>query len=192
MHTDKNGFKGACFLHEQISGILAQTHLAHFHLPVQAEIENVHGRTPLLHHSFLIFITILAAHMRIRSGAHWPWDFRTTSTPLPESKAPSWGLLHTQNFLLRLLHKILIPSTKSKVRKNRGETTIKNTLKISQPHNSTICRLNSKFWPSKLNSILLKQFFPSFLSPLDTDKQHDCARARCKKSYQTSEAPKCK
>lgn len=190
MHTDKiKVLKELAFCSEQILENLTQTYLAHFHLPVQAATENVYVRFPLLHHPSLILITMLAAHMWIRSGAHWPWDSSTTSTP---SQAPTWGLLYNQNFLLRLLHKILIPSMKSKVRKIRREITIKNTSEISQPHNSTICRLNSKFWPSKLNNILLKQFFPSFLSPLDTDKQHDCAKARCKKSCQMSEAPKCK
>lgn len=165
MHTDKNAFKGACFLQWADFRDPCTDMPRSFSLACPGCKRKCSCKMNIwdgIHHPSLILITMPAAHMWIRSGAHWPWDFRTTSTPFPEGKAPSWSLLYTQNFLLRLFHKTLIPSIKSKVRKKREEITIKNTLKISQLHNSTICRLNSKFWPSKLNSILLKQFFPQF------------------------------
>lgn len=89
MYTDIKGFKGVCFLQWADFRDPPKTYLAHFHLPVQAATQNVHVRLPLLLHPSPILITLLAAHMWIKSGAHWPLDFRTTSTPPPEGKLKS-------------------------------------------------------------------------------------------------------
>lgn len=138
--------------------ILTQTYLAHFHLPVQAAVKMLMWDS----HSYITHLSSLWPCWQHTYGSDQVHTDHGTSGQLaPHPLRARHPALHPKH-PAKTVSQNLNTFNEVKGQKKRRRNNHKNIFKISQPHNSTICRLNSKFWPSKLNNILLKQFFPQF------------------------------